>query len=97
MSFGPFLFMVWIWYWIFSTPHRILLSPDGNITFVSTLRKIDMKVSEISSIKPEQANVGFLFVRSSRGKVKLLNQFDQFHDFVANLKSMNPSIAIRGC
>ena len=61
--------IAWIWYSILSTPYRILLSPDGIITFISILRRKDMNVSEISSIKPEQAGIGFLFVRSSRCKV----------------------------
>ncbi len=89
--------IAWIWYSILSTPYRIHLSPDGQVTFMSILGRKDLNVSEISSIRPEQASIGFLFVRSSRGKVRLLNQFDRFHDFIAKLKSMNPSITIRGC
>ena len=40
---------------------------------------------------------GFLVVRTKNKKIKILNQFDGFHDFILNLKSKNPLIELRGC
>jgi hypothetical protein len=52
---------------------------------------------EIESIKPQGGKFGFLVVRTSQGKINLLNQFDGFHEFIIQLKASNPSIEIRGC
>lgn len=94
---GPMLIMAWLWYYVLSTPYRIVFAPDGSITFISFLRKKEVNASEIVSIKPAFNYIGFLFVRSSRGKVRLLNQFDRFHEFIGKLRSMNPTVRIRGC
>ena len=104
-DFGPiFIIGIWMlfitgffWYGVLATPHKITMAPDGSITFISVLRRKKVNASEIFSIKPELGYMGMLFVRSSRSKVRLLNQFDEFHEFIAKLKSMNPTVTIRGC
>jgi hypothetical protein len=93
----PMLMVAWFWYFVLSTPYRTVFAPDGDITFISILRRKKGDASEIVSIKPAFNYMGFLFVRSSRGKVRLLNQFDRFHEFISKLKSMNPTLTVRGC
>lgn len=97
--FGVFwLGMVgWNWYWILSLPHKINFSDRGEITFVSLLRRRTVSGTEIESIKPYQGQFGFLLVRTAHCKIRLLNQFDGFHDFIVNLKAINPSVELRGC
>jgi hypothetical protein len=85
------------WYFILSTPYRITVDPTGEITFASVLRKRRVMAMEIESIKPQGGKFGFLVVRTSQGKINLLNQFDGFHEFIIQLKASNPSIEIRGC
>ena len=87
----------WNWYWILSFPHKITISETGEITFVSLLRRRSVSGAEIESIKPDRGQFGFLVVRTANCKIRLLNQFDGFHDFIINLKTMNPSVELRGC
>ena len=103
---GPFwpisIFLIvlagWNFYWIFSFPHQISVSDTGAITFISLLRRRQTNIAEIVSIKPDPSQFfGFLVVRTKNKKIKILNQFDGFHDFILNLKSKNPLIELRGC
>jgi len=87
----------WLGYLILSVPHRIEVSENGDVEFRSLLRQRRMTSLEIVSIKPEASSFGFLVVRGSRRKIRLLNQFDGFHDFLVNLKVTNPTIELRGC
>lgn len=89
--------VAWNWYWILSFPHKITVSGTGEITFVSLIRRRSISGAEIKSIKPDRAQFGFLVVRTANRKIRLLNQFDGFHDFIVNLKAMNPSVELRGC
>ena len=97
--FGIFWLAIvcWLWYVILSLPHTIAVHADDQIEFVSIIRRKRFLPLEIKSIKPEASQFGFLVVQTNRGKVRLLNQFDGFHDFLTNLKSKNPSVELRGC
>jgi len=97
--FGIFWLAIlcWLWYVILSIPHRITVHADDQIEFVSILRRKQFLPLEIKSIKPEASQFGFLAVKTNRGKVRLLNQFDGFHEFLTNLKAKNPSVELRGC
>jgi hypothetical protein len=98
----PFFGVFWIagmmcyLFWVFRIPHKIILHGDGLIEFISVVRQIKVQAGDVKSIKPEGATYGFLVVRAGR-KIRLLAQFDDFHDFVSNLKALNPSIVLRGC
>ncbi len=87
----------WFWYWVLSIPRRIVVSESGQIEFVSLLRRRRTVPLEIESITPEPTQFGFLVVKTSRGKIRILNQFDEFHEFLADLKARNPSVTLRGC
>ncbi len=86
----------WYVYWVLSTFHTIVVSESGNIEFVGVLRKRQASFREIQSIKTD-SQLGFLMVRTSTRKFRILNQFDEFHDFLARLKTANPNVELRGC
>jgi len=93
-----FLIMAaWFWYFISSLPYQIKVYGNIEIEFVSLLRRRCVSPMDIVSIKPYGSQMGFLLVKTNRGKIKLLNQFDGFHEFIVNLKAANPSIELRGC
>jgi hypothetical protein len=73
-----------------------VLHDDGAIDFISMIRKVQMQATEITSIKPANGTFGFLIVTGKKN-VRLLAQFDDFHEFVSKLKQYNPSVIIRGC
>jgi hypothetical protein len=78
-------------------PRRIILHEDGRLEFVSPVRRVVITVQDITSIKPDGSQLGFLIVRWGAGKLRLLNQFDDFHDLLSRIKQANPGVEIRGC
>lgn len=85
-------------YWIFSFPHRIIVLDTDEIIFEGLLRQRRTFIRDIESIKADPSQFfGFLVIKTKNDKIMILNQFNGFHDFVANLKSKKPSIELRGC
>jgi hypothetical protein len=92
-----FLGMVGLYsYWILSLPHTIVVSESGQVGFISAIRNRQTTLCEIRSIKPD-SQFGFLIVKTSGRKIRIINQFDEFHDFILRLKTANPSVELRGC
>ena len=85
------------YYWVLRIPHRISVTGDGHIEFVSLVRKKRLAARDILSIAPDAGQIGFLAIRTDQGKIRILNQFDEFHEFIAWLKANNPSVELRGC
>ena len=83
--------------WILSLPTRIILAADGTVEFISRWRRQTMRAEAIKSIKPEGSHLGILVVRTDRGKIRILAQFDGFHDFLTRLKARHPAVELRGC
>ncbi len=82
--------------WILALPHTIVVSESGKVEFIGVIRKRQTTFRDIQSIKPD-SQFGFLIVRTSSGKIRILNQFDEFHDFLVRLKAANPAVELRGC
>jgi len=97
LAFTLFMLVVLSWTLISTLriPHLIEWHDDNTICFVSRLRTVRLKPENIVSIKPDQ--FGRLKVKHARGKIELLSQFDNFHDFIARLKAVNTSVEVRGC
>jgi hypothetical protein len=83
--------------WVLSLPYRITFAGDGTIEFTSLWRRRTVRAEEIRSIKPEGSHLGFFTVRTERGKIRILAQFDGFYDFLTRLKAMHPNVELRGC
>ena len=96
--FGVFILAVicLVLFYLLSLPHRITLAPDGSIEFRSILRRRVVRVEEIRSIKPS-SHIGFFLVRTDGATIRLLVQFDNFHDFLTRLQALNPRVELRGC
>jgi hypothetical protein len=87
------LYLVWILY----LPHRITLAADGTVEFISVLKRRTVRAEEIRSIKPVGSKFGFFMVQTDRSKIKILAQFDGFHDFLTRIKAMHPGVELKGC
>ena len=83
--------------WVLSLPYRITFAGEGTIEFTSLWRRRTVRAEEIRSIKPEGSHLGFFTVRTERGKIRILAQFDGFHDFLTRLEVMHPGVELRGC
>ncbi len=90
-------FVCFYLFWILALPLRITLAQDGRIEFISLLRRRLVRAEEIRSIKPHGSQIGFFLVRTDHAKIRLLAQFDNFHDFLTRLESLHPGIELRGC
>ena len=89
--------VAWFWYFVLSIPNKIIVHDNIEIEFVSLIRKKRVSLTDIESIKPQASQFGFLLIKTSHGKIRILNQFDGFHEFISNLKANNPTIQLRGC
>jgi len=77
------LFIVsWYWYLVLTIPHTIVVSESGQVAFNSVICKRLTTMREINYIKPYGGQIGFLLIKTNTGKIRILNQFDEFHDFV---------------
>jgi hypothetical protein len=85
------------YFYVLRIPHRINVTDDGHIEFISLVRRKIITSREISSIAPDAGQVGFYTIKTERGKIRILNQFDGFHEFLTWLKANNPSVELRGC
>jgi hypothetical protein len=81
---------------ILRLPHQITLAPDGAIEFRSILRTWVVWAMDIRSIKPS-SHLGFFLVRTDGARIRLLAQFDNFHEFLTRLQALNPRVELRGC
>jgi hypothetical protein len=78
-------------------PTEIRVSDNGRIRFKGWLRNFEVSAGEIESIKPGGNSIGYLVVNTRRGRITILNQFDGFHEFLTELKELNPNVKLRGC
>jgi hypothetical protein len=85
------------YYYVLRVPHRIDVTEDGHIEFISLVRRKRLTAREISSIAPDAGQAGFFTIKTDQGKIRILNQFDGFHEFLLWLKTNNPSVELRGC
>lgn len=99
LMFGLFWLGVlsFMWYQVLTMPHRIEVDDGGLVTFVSILKRVEVPSGGIQSIQPRTGQFGFLVVHHQSGKINLLSQFDEFHVFLTDLKTRNPSVQLRGC
>lgn len=95
---GIFWLIVMIvpWCIFLSMPYRISVK-DGTISFKSLISLVEISPKDIISIKPSNTQVGYLIIKHSKGYFRIVNQFDNFHTFINELRCVNPEIIIRGC
>jgi hypothetical protein len=92
LGFGFFSACMWLRF-----PFEIKIRDDSMIEFRSIFRRVVVSANEIKAVRAKRYALGFVDVLHERGKVHLLNQIDGFHDFLATLKSLNPTVKIQGC
>jgi hypothetical protein len=90
------IIVAWNLFWVLRIPHKIIFYKNGSLEFRSVLRNMKMLATEIKSIRPEGPTYGFLVVTAKK-KIRILSQFDNFHELVSKLKTLNPSVELRGC
>lgn len=78
-------------------PREIRLHDGGEIEFIGLLRRTRVAALEVESVKTSGGQLGFLVLKHSGGRVTLLNQFTGFHEFLVELKTLNPAVELRGC
>ena len=78
-------------------PTRIDLFEDGRVVFLSPARRVEISVLDFRSISPASGGPGHIVLTHSRGKLRLITQFDGFHELVAEFRRRNPRLSITGC
>ena len=88
------LFVAYMWLRI---PFEIEIHDDNMIEFRSVFRRTIIAPLEIKSVRARPYALGFVDVVHQKGRVHLLSQMDGFHDFIATIKLLNPTVKIEGC
>ena len=78
-------------------PFRIEVMNDGRIKFFSLAGHIEIWPNEIIRIKQGALQAGFIDLKHSRGRIRMLHQFNGFYEFLHDVKIANPNIEIIGC
>jgi len=92
LIFGLFNAYMWLRF-----PYQITIHDDTRIEFRSIFRRTTVSPLSIKSVRAKRYVLGYVDVAHQKGTVHLLNQIDGFHEFLATLKSLNPSVTIQGC
>lgn len=85
--------LAWVWYSYLKVPFRITIHDDTSIEFFSIVRRTIISPGQIESLK----NWGALIrIKYKGGKLMIFYQMDGLHDFITTVKSVNPSIELKG-
>lgn len=76
-------------------PHSIELTDIGFIRFVGAFRTSTIAPQDIISVSAVAGN--FIVLKHTSGKIRFLQHFTGFHDFLTELKRVNGSVNIQGC
>jgi hypothetical protein len=76
-------------------PTEIRLGEDGSIEFRGRKGSQKLQVADLRNISPSISKMA-VKVRHTGGKVRIPNRFRGFYDFLATVKQINPSVAIKG-
>ncbi len=87
------VYLAWLWYDFLKIPFEIELGDDSTVKFRSLLNRTTLSVREIKSMKFKLAG-GWVKIKHTRGALKVTSHMHGFYDFVATLKSLNPSIEL---
>jgi hypothetical protein len=84
--------MGWVWWGYLKIPFEIKIQEDNSIEFHSVLNRIVLSPDKIRCIHGHPLSWGFIKIIHSGGSIQLINQMNNFHDFIQTLRSSNPLI-----
>lgn len=76
-------------------PTEITLAEDGWVEFRGRRGTRRVQVADLRTITPGVGRMA-VKVRHAGGKLRMPNRFRGFYDFLATVKQINPSVAIKG-
>ena len=99
----PWLFLPWLfacvllWYfYVLRIPFELTVRDDKSVEFRSVIKRTVVYALDIKSIKAG-LDTRWVKIKHAGGTLRLANHIDGFYDFIWTLKSINPSIEVRGC
>lgn len=94
---GPWLLIIaWNWFFLLSRPYLLELHEDRNVVFVSLISRTVVHAADILAVRPALWGQGEPIVRHSRGRIRLLHDYDGFDQFLQQLKALNPGVETSG-
>jgi hypothetical protein len=94
------LWLLWVlvtWVQSLKMPFRIDVMDDGLLGFISPIGRTEVRPQEIIAIRQKAFQMGFVEVKHTKGKIRMLQQFTGFHEFLSGVKRANPNVEIVGC
>lgn len=83
------------YYWL-RFPFEIKQKDDNSLEFRAVFRRTTISPSEIVSIRAKRYSFGFVDIVHHEGTLHVLNQIDGFHELVFWIKSISPTVVIKG-
>ena len=76
---------------------EIVVHENNEVEFVSMLRRVRVPAQAILSVKTTGGEHDHLVVRHQAGAVHLAGPFNEFHQFLTELRRVNPGVEYSGC
>ena len=76
---------------------EIIVHENDEVEFVSLLKRVRMPALTIESIRASAGRYDQLVVRHHDGSIHLAGAFNEFHQFLTELKRVNPGVELVGC
>ena len=85
-----------VWFSYLNVPHEIVADNNGNITFVSSWKTINVHVSDIKSINMSLWNGGFVTVYAGNAKINIFRTMTGLNELIKHIKSSNNKAIYKG-
>ena len=91
--YGPFmaLFVLYLWYRVFTSPYKIVVRDDSVFVFYAILKKIEVYAKDISSMTDSMSSIT---IKHSNGKIVVSSLMDNISGLKATLRSARPDLKI---
>jgi hypothetical protein len=83
-------------YRLCTSVRHIEVHPNDEIDFVSWVQRVRLHPFEIVSVRALPGRWQRIVIRHQGGSLTLAGPFDQFHQFLAELKQAQPAVEIKG-
>ena len=75
---------------------EIQVHENDDVEFISWVQRVRLHAREILSVRAFSGRWQRIVIRHQGGSLLLAGSFDQFHQFLAELKQAQPAVEIRG-
>jgi len=94
---ATFGWVIGLWYTYLKIPLEITITETHSIEFRAPLKRTVISPHDIQLITSSYLSRGFVTIKHTKGKLRLINHIDGFYDLIYRVKLINPTIEVKGC